>query len=746
MLMKIVVKIFLLLCLPSFAAAQNKKADSTSLQSDVNHPSEPKVYIIASDDATDIILKPEYWRILGDKEGELTIEQVSKPSNLARFYRYDSAKSMDYSIHTIWYKYHFKNTLSHTVNICVSGDAEYNDLYYLDSASNWKHGKTGWRVPYSKRDGLKRIGRIPILIEAGKEIIIYERRNYTWRVRNQVSVRVDFTEALIKKRYIENDSFFNEILIGALLSGLCLITFLINIMFYRVIKEIEYLYYALFIISVGANYFNGQLIHGLFREYPLLNSFIGNISFASWFFFLMQFIRSFFRTMQYFPRWDNVLKWVSIIAVIPWFDGYFVRDQTLEKYQLISISIGAIPYLFMNFIFITLILFILKKNKQVNTIIVAAIPIFFIWGPVYTSSLFYGIRELLFHTQTPSWVNWIGERTSLLTLLGLLWLIIIFSSLLFKRYSKLLKDLADEAYAKERYAKEKEIEKNVLIAEKNAELEEKVDHRTRELKQSMEKMKATQKQLIESEKMASLGELTAGIAHEIQNPLNFVNNFSEVSNELIDEMNEELAKGDIEEAKSIAKDVKQNLEKITHHGKRADAIVKGMLQHSRSGSGQKEPTDINKLCDEYFRLAYHGLRAKDKSFNATLKTEFDETIGLVNLLPQDIGRVVLNLITNAFYAVSEKKKEGTVGYEPMVTVSTKKIVDQFEIKVADNGNGIPPKILDKIFQPFFTTKPTGEGTGLGLSLSYDIVKAHGGELKVEIVENLGTEFIIQLSN
>jgi len=257
-------------------------------------------------------------------------------------------------------------------------------------------------------------------------------------------------------------------------------------------------------------------------------------------------------------------------------------------------------------------------------------------------------------------------------------------------------------------------------------------------------LKATQSQLIQSEKMASLGELTAGIAHEIQNPLNFVNNFSEVSNELIDEMKTEFKKGDTEEGFAIADDIKQNLEKILHHGKRADAIVKGMLQHSSSGSGKKEPTNINALADEYLRLAYHGLRAKDKSFNATMKTDFDETIGKINIVPQDIGRVVLNLINNAFYVVDEKKKQQPAGYEPTVSVSTKKINGKVEIKVADNGNGIPQKILDKIFQPFFTTKPTGQGTGLGLSLSYDIVKAHGGEIKVETKEGEGSAFIIQL--
>jgi signal transduction histidine kinase/ketosteroid isomerase-like protein len=264
------------------------------------------------------------------------------------------------------------------------------------------------------------------------------------------------------------------------------------------------------------------------------------------------------------------------------------------------------------------------------------------------------------------------------------------------------------------------------------------------LEYALNELQTTQKQLIQSEKMASLGELTAGIAHEIQNPLNFVNNFSEVSNELLDEMMEEVAKGNYAEVKAIADDVKQNLEKINHHGKRADGIVKGMLQHSRSSSGIKEPTDINALADEYLRLAYHGLRAKDKSFNATLKTDYDETIGKISVIPQDIGRAVLNLITNAFYAVTEKKKKNTAGYEPTVSVATKKTGDKILISVKDNGNGIPQKILDKIFQPFFTTKPTGQGTGLGLSLSYDIVKAHGGELKVETKENVGSEFIIIL--
>jgi signal transduction histidine kinase len=276
------------------------------------------------------------------------------------------------------------------------------------------------------------------------------------------------------------------------------------------------------------------------------------------------------------------------------------------------------------------------------------------------------------------------------------------------------------------------------------------------IEEAYNNLKSTQQQLIQSEKMASLGELTAGIAHEIQNPLNFVNNFSDVNKEMLAEMNQEIENGNYDEVKAIAKDITDNEEKISHHGKRADSIVKGMLQHSKSSTGKKEPTDINALCDEYLRLAYHGLRAKDKSFNATTKTEFDNNIGKINVVSQDIGRVILNLINNAFYAVNEKQKHASTssalnGYEPTVIISTRNVKPpvgglgaKIEIKVKDNGSGIPQKILGKIYQPFFTTKPTGLGTGLGLSLAYDIIKAHGGEIKVETKENEGSDFIISL--
>lgn len=264
------------------------------------------------------------------------------------------------------------------------------------------------------------------------------------------------------------------------------------------------------------------------------------------------------------------------------------------------------------------------------------------------------------------------------------------------------------------------------------------------LKNAQEELKSTRSQLLQAEKMASLGELTAGIAHEIQNPLNFVNNFSDVNTELISEMQDELDKGNTVEVKIIAADIFENEQKINYHGKRADAIVKGMLQHSRSNAGQKEPTDINALVDEYLRLSYHGLRARDKTFNATLKTDYDKALPKINIVRQDFGRVILNLFTNAFYSITEKKERNKENFEPTVFVSTKKVNGQLEIRIRDNGDGISQAILDKVFQPFFTTKPTGQGTGLGLSLSLDIIRAHGGSIKVETEEGSFAEFIILL--
>ena len=402
-----------------------------------------------------------------------------------------------------------------------------------------------------------------------------------------------------------------------------------------------------------------------------------------------------------FYKFNGVLKWISIAALA----SLLYIIGTNKVFQTVKFLITAIaPYLIVSFI--------TEVVKLINR-------------DIYNK-----------------WDDWFDSADTFAVLWGIgVWLVT-------NRQRKELIKAQEKAKQEEDRNKITSIMKaqlEVQVAERTAELTQQKN----ELENALSELKATQAQLIQSEKMASLGELTAGIAHEIQNPLNFVNNFSEVNTELIEELRSEKLKGSSERDQTledeILNDISQNLTKIVFHGKRADSIVKGMLQHSRKNTGQKEPTDLNALCDEFLRLSYHGLRAKDKSFNADFKTDFDETIGKINLVPQDIGRVLLNLFNNAFYAVNEKKKKAGESYKPMVNVKTRKLPEQIEICVKDNGGGIAQAVIDKIFQPFFTTKPTGSGTGLGLSLSYDIItKEHNGTIQAESKENEGSIFNIQL--
>jgi len=436
-------------------------------------------------------------------------------------------------------------------------------------------------------------------------------------------------------------------------------------------------------------------------------------------FFLIWDVRKILRASGAVTEWDKKLK-LAMIAVVGLFflDTFFrVEKVTMWFWHLLLIAIIAT----INF----------------NAVFNAARSLMFSVLPFVIISLFKDLFKWFLGKDYYIIDNYVDVAI----LFSIIWMV---AMLLISKKQR-------RALEKERLKTQAEEELNLKLARQKEQLENIVASRTSELvkqKDELEKalvdLKATQAQLIQSEKLASLGELTAGIAHEIQNPLNFVNNFSEVNTELVDELRQAIDKGDMTEARELANDIKENEQKIVYHGKRADVIVKSMLHHSRSSSGVKEPTDINVLADEYLRLAYHGLRAKDKSFNALMKTDFDENIEAINIIPQDMGRVILNLITNAFHAVAEKKKEQSDNYEPTVSISTKKLNGKTQITVKDNGNGITDQVKDKIFQPFFTTKPTGEGTGLGLSLSYDIVKAHGGELKVETKEREGAEFIITL--
>ena len=445
---------------------------------------------------------------------------------------------------------------------------------------------------------------------------------------------------------------------------------------------------------------------------------------------MLQYLRRFLDTRTRMPDWDHLLKrvWpaagilIGILAVLN-----IEQASTVWLWLAIGALIGYTVWRAWEY-------------RPARTIALAFAPF------ILTTILSKLIKQI-----APGFYKASGDYFESGIGFSFIWLITF--AIIASRQKKTLE--------KERIEREAEAEKRRLIEGQNAELERLVAERTaeitsqkEELEHTLTELKATQTQLIQSEKMASLGELTAGIAHEIQNPLNFVNNFSEVSVELIDELTQEQHKPDrdTELEAELLSDLRQNLQKITHHGGRASSIVKGMLQHSRVGTGQREPTDLNALCDEYLRLAYHGLRAKDKSFNANFSTDLDPALGLVSVVPQDMGRVLLNLFTNAFYAVQQRAKNlqgfqkdftGLNNYQPAVHVQTRCVDGQVEIRVNDNGTGMPDAVKAKIFQPFFTTKPTGEGTGLGLSLAYDIVtKGHGGSLLVESQEGEGTELMI----
>ena len=710
----------------------------------------PQTFVITADAAAEIKIERKYLRIWDDSIGTTEFKKVSNPTISNRFKEFDTTRTFDFSIKTFWYKLKLKNSLNKKVEIGLPANAMENDIYFCDSTLQWQHLKTGGGYHKSTRDGYQLLNVATLTLDANQEIDIFIKQHNELRFQPSENLMLFFMDAALQKKYTVKQklspiSDFEKI-INAFLMGMIFITCMINLSFYRAIKEKEYLYFSLFLIFLGLNNLVGifpDLIFGFFNSKIL---FLNYFTISLWFFFLMRFIQYFFKTKEYLPKWNKFLTFYNYLLLLVWPTLFSLSIITISTFWFdrLGDSLAVLLFIFMDALFITILLTLFNKKVKVNIRILATLPLMFLFGPIYSIQYIYQLADKYFKVKIPAFVQWVNEWGSLLTLIGILWVILFFSWLLFKRYKSIQEKLLQEVIDRESMEKEKEAEKNLLISQQNEQLEIQVAQRTKELQTSIEDLKATQSQLIQSEKMASLGELTAGIAHEIQNPLNFVNNFSEVNAELILEMKEELVKGNIEEATNIAKDIADNEQKIIFHGKRADGIVKGMLQHSRSSTAIKEPTDINKLADEYLRLAYHGLRAKDKSFNATMKTYFDETLQKVNIIPQDMGRVILNLITNAFYVVDEKKKSGIENYEPTVTVSTKKIDGKLEIKVADNGSGIPQKVIDKIFQPFFTTKPSGKGTGLGLSLSYDIVKAHDGELKVNSIVNEKTEFVIIL--
>jgi signal transduction histidine kinase len=718
----------------------------------------PPVFEIKTDTAFWQNISTDHYQMLEDKSGKLTIHDVTSLPLSDQFHdRNEKSSNRDTISNTYWFRYRLKNVMSREARIALDSNSDYDDFYLALSDGNWKHYESGLYKDWDKKDGLKYFNCIPIVLHPDEELMVYECiQNKKAGLVSGFGIKITGAKKMIKDENSEVRSrYFNAMnLQEAFVVGLLFLAMFFNLFFFRIVREKVYLYFALYALFLGVN-----RLTNIFSEFFKVEN-AENLRYVQYFklawvfilFFLIQFFRQFFQTKTRYPRWDKWLKVLTILTVILYLSKFLsgVFSEYPGNFILILVSINSFIFIPLSII-VTLLYFARNPDKSIRFVIIGSFPLMLF----YLTGFRVEIANILHTTANLSLFYKIFHHNfRLLEISCLTWFILSFSWILFMRYDRLIKENAQHALDKEKLAKEKEIEKNELIAKQKADLEDQVAERTADLKQSLENLKSTQTQLIQSEKMASLGELTAGIAHEIQNPLNFINNFSEVNSELIGEMEEEIEKGNFDDAREIAKAIRENQQKINHHGKRADRVVKGMLQHSRTSTGQKEPTDINALADEYLRLAYHGLRAKDKSFNAKFETDFDQSTGKIAVVQEEMGRIILNLINNAFYAVDEKRKllakdlqgfqnlEGLDVYEPTVSVSTKRMGEKVLISVKDNGNGIPPKVLDKIFQPFFTTKPTGQGTGLGLSMSYDIVKAHGGDIKVESVEGQGTEFIV----
>jgi signal transduction histidine kinase len=660
-----------------------------------------------------------YTSVLVDSSNKLMLQEIASGKFNSRFQPLsDTARLVAQPYITYWLKFTISSSgdiqnwwllLYSNSEISEPIQQGYVDAWFINRTDqNMEHQRTGVLVPRSQKSIKENPGlnRIFFSAKAGETKDVYLR------------IYNEFSPGITSSVQLRNpiSGFPSEKYLGIIFgSGAVFFFAIISFFFFFFVRDKAYLFFGLYALTLSHHYLilhpDIPFIDLYIPEHPYLVTPAFMLLTIGGFIFFALFGRSFINLPQLSKRVDTIFKWVTAVWI-----AYLITSLAL------MIITRRVFFYEGHFIFIFLFLVFLIRIVFFKTILVR----FYVAGALWLFCF---------------------------TILGLFWYDAAFpigqggQILIYAAGLAYKVRLNEKARAQAEVISLRNVELANLYDESKKQKEE-IEIQKKNADEALVELKAAQAQLIQNEKMASLGELTAGIAHEIKNPLNFVNNFSEVNTELIDEMHQEIDNGNLKDVRAIANNIKDNQQKITYHGKRADDIVKSMLQHSLSSSGIKESTNINVLTDEYSRLAYHGLRAKDKSFNATMKTDFDESIGNINIIPQDIGRAILNLINNAFYAVDEKKKQNP-NFEPIVTVSTKTVKPPLgglgvEIKVKDNGNGIPQKVLDKIFQPFFTTKPTGQGTGLGLSLSYDIVKAHGGELKVETKEGEGSEFIIQL--
>lgn len=698
---------------------------------------QPPVYQIKTDTASIAWLDSPYYKILPDPGAKLKFMQVRVMP--FQSLKVENFRIKDFATNVYWLNYRVKNTLAKAVTLAIAAGVSRDDVFAVDSTGHVVQKTFGQDVPWSQRSGLKRFRQAIFTVQPGQELTFYERQYIDFTYEKRVSVQPVFRLLANEQQYAVDfyEERLSSVSIISFLCGLLILAALVNLFFFTVSREKVYLYFALFSVFYSLLAGNLPLYDVFFKEAPVLLRFNPQLALFCGF-FLWKFLSVFYDAEKLYPRWFKISNYLSYSIFISCMLMLMAPVADVPYISIISSSIVA-TFILNTLAILSFSLFNGTQDKIFK--LVTALPFLSI-GIVYlVADILYGSG-----TSQNGFVIFLHNQGGNITLLCFYWLVILFLWNMIQRFQTLQKQVLTEALEKERIAREADAERVQLIAGQKVKLEQQVAERTAELNRSLTDLTQTQAQLIQSEKMASLGELTAGIAHEIQNPLNFVNNFSEVSVELLDELKIELTNGDKDEAIAIATDVKQNLEKILHHGKRADSIVKGMLQHSRASSSAKEPTDMNKLADEYLRLAYHGLRAKEKTFNAELITNFDGSLPPINVVPQDIGRVLLNLFTNAFYAVQQKQKTANGDYKPTIQIKTfAPSSGGWGAIVRDNGTGIPENIKDKILQPFFTTKPTGEGTGLGLSLSYDIlVKAHGGKIEIDSREGDYTEFTISI--
>lgn len=617
-------------------------------------------------------------------------------------------------VNCYWIKFALANNADNNNEWMVDfGSWDHVQAYYGDDAHGYKQKVAGVILPYAQRDfAIGGRNLIALDIPKGSRLTVYVKLatgvDYMERPVNLVCTVYSKASVLDTENIKQNALYF--------FTGLYIVMFLYNVFVYFTIREKSYLYYLFLIFfALGACWQNTGYSIVLFRNinaFPAQKTNVDIVVSSIFGIVLILFTRISLNTRQSSARIDKIFSGIIVALVLVLIPAIFGNS-------LLATNLSSLLGLITTALIIVTSVRAFRQKYPSSGLFLLANGIFMI-------SIFAYLLLLMLAVGNQVLVGFLLPLGSALQ-------IVLYSIALGNNINVLKKQNAE--------SQGKIIEQLRLYSELqdkiNKDLEQKVEERTRELKES-------QQQMLQQEKLASLGEVTAGVAHEIQNPLNFIKNFSELNNELIEEMDAEVKEGNVEAAKQLSGEIKENMDKILAHGKRVDSIVKGMLQLTRTDPGQKEMTDVNAMCEEFIGLSFHGLRAREKSFNASMEKHFDPAAGNVSVNKQDVGRVLLNLFTNAFYAVNEKQQKHREGYTPLVTVTTKRKNNKLEIIIHDNGNGIPQKIRDKIFQPFFTTKPTGDGTGLGLSISYEIIKEHGGSIKINTVEGSFAEFVITL--